>query len=232
MNLTGLTIIIFTLFMSPSVWAQSSLQLKVEHYPPLLDMNSPKQGLVYELAEQAFATQRIETEIIYTSKEDILRSVDDLRCATFSYERDKDNSKDWYYSRAIVLRPYIYLKHIDSDIELHDRSDLRKYSLKFTQKEPLYDITSMEELLDHKLDLFSVPLYSAVHYLKNNFTKSDAKNLEFLFSPSIRSENIYLACHKSHPSCFNLIRKFNKGLETIEQNGHRQRIVKKYLSWQ
>ncbi len=149
----------------------------------------------------------------------------------------------------IIQAPSIFIKHANNDIELEKLEDLKKYKIgisrdysygeKFDKLKPMLeteevstDLINMKKILHKRVNLFPLPLYNAIYYLRNNFSKDERSKFEFIFYPPLNDGNMHLVCHKKNPESINLIKAFNKGLSDITTNRVRDRVISTYLTWQ
>jgi polar amino acid transport system substrate-binding protein len=241
-------IVIITFFFIYSVYAQERVRILIGDYPPFIDQTADNDGIMTEIVKSSLDSQGIEYEIEFASwtrAEDALNSKNAI---SFAYVKNKKRLEQWYFSSPIIQAPTIFVKHTNSDIDLEELDDLKKYRVgvsrnysygeKFEKIRSQLDIEvvssdlmNMKKIYHRRIDLFPIPLYNAIYYMRENFSREDRDKFEFVFYPSLNNGNMHLVCHKSYPRCLQIIKSFNKGMSKVTQEGLKDRIISTYLTW-
>ena len=242
-------ILFFVLLLGQSVGAQNDLKILVGQFPPYIDESVENQGIMTELVKEVFTGINAHYKIEFTTWSQAEEAIENKNAISFAYVKNKERMRKWYFSSPIIQAPSILIKHTDSNIELEKLSDLRKYVIgvsknysygeKFDNLRPGLmieevnsDLLNLQKILHKRVDLFPLPLYNAIYYLRNDFNKEQRRNFEFIFSPPVNEGNLHLVCHKMNPHCIKFIELFNRGLKRAIERGVRDRILTKYLTWQ
>lgn len=247
MKLKQLIVLISFLFLY-SIFAQETVKIMVADFPPFIDQTADNDGIMTEIVKSSFETQGIEYEIEYSSWTRVKDSIDSKNAVSFAFVKNKERLDKWYFSAPIIQAPTIFIKHTNNDIELDSLKDLKKYRIgvsknysygeAFDKLKPTLDIETvnddlmnMKKIYHRRIDLFPLPLYNAIYYMRENFSREDRDKFEFVFYPTLNDGNMHLVCHKSHPRCLQIIKEFNKGMGKVTQEGLKDRIISTYLTW-
>jgi polar amino acid transport system substrate-binding protein len=221
----------------------------IGQYPPYIDERAENLGIMTEIVTKALEDQGIDYKMEFTSWTRVENSIDNEGIISFAYVKNKERLKKWYFSAPIIQAPSIFIKHYENDVEIETLNDLKKYKIGisrdysygevFDKLKPMLeveevstDLINMKKILHKRIDLFPLPLYNAIYYLRNNFSKEQRKKIEFIFYPPINDGNLHLVCNKKRPECINFIKAFNKGLSSVTKKGIRDRVISTYLTWQ
>lgn len=241
-------IVFLTFFVAFSIFAQDRVKIMIGDYPPFIDQTSDNEGIMTEIVKSALDSQEVDYDIEYTSWERVEDSINAKSTVSFAYVKNKKRLDQWYFSAPIIQAPIILIKHSDNDIELDEFEDLKNHTIgvsknysygsKFEKIRPeldlevvTTDLMNMKKIYHKKIDLFPLPLYNAIYYMREHFSREDRDKFEFIFTPSINDGNLHLVCHKSHPRCLQIITSFNKGMSKVTQTGLKDRIISTYLTW-
>lgn len=237
---------IFILLLSFSSFGQN-FDLVISNSPPYVDESEANQGFLTELVKESLKAQGVRYNLQFTTKERAHDAINNLDGISLSFIKDKEHEEKWYFSRPIIQAPSIFISHKESDFDINEIDDIKDYRIGITRDlnygevfeklSPLLeleivgsDLMNMKKILHKRIDLFPVPLYTAIHYMREYFTLSERANFEFILYPNLTKGNLYLVCHKRNKQCLKFIKEFNKGLERITSAGIKDKIVSNYLS--
>ena len=220
----------------------------VGEYPPFIDQAAENKGIMTEMVKSSLESQGIEYEIEFSSWSRVEDSINTKNVISFAYFKNKKRLEQWYFSDPIIQAPTIFIKHAYSDIDLESIDDLKNYKIGVSKNYsygPKFekirselkieivknDLLNMKKIFHRRIDLFPLPLYNAIYYMRTNFSREDRDKFEFIFYPALNDGNMHLVCHKSYPRCLEIIKSFNQGMITVTQDGLKSRIISTYLTW-
>ncbi|OUR97184.1 hypothetical protein A9Q84_12725 [Halobacteriovorax marinus] len=234
------------LLLCSGAFAQT-FDVVVGQSPPYIDESISNRGFLTEVVEKSLENQGVEYNLQFASWQSAEDSINHLNGVSFAFIKNDVREKSWYFSKPIILAPSILISHRESDFEINELEDIKKfrigvtrnisYGKNFDKLRPMLelemvgsDLMNMKKILHKRIDLFPIPLYTAIHYMRENFSHAEREQFEFILYPNLTKGGLHLVCHKKNQNCLKLIQTFNRGLQSITSSGVKDRIVSEYLS--
>ena len=90
------------------------------------------------------------------------------------------------------------------------------------------DLLNLKKLLSSRLDVIVIDQFQALYLLKNSpVLKGGLADVEFL-NPALERKGIHVMFSKRKPGWQDRLARFNRGLDEIERDGTKQRIMDKF----
>lgn len=225
----------------------ASVHLMVEDYPPYINQQAEKQGIITGVVVDAFARVNVASKVDFKSWSEVERAVDDDKALSFMWNKNKRLMKKWLFSKVIyqqkkqLLATQTFNRKID---HLHNLrgihiglvkgltygDDIEGYRRKLKLSEHVSDYSNLKQLLAKQQQLMIVDPALAV-YLSSQFFKPEQKQqLKFVASPFFDEVSYYLVCAKQYGNCLNYIKKFNKGLAMLNKDGTLSKVFQQAQS--
>ncbi|OUS28462.1 hypothetical protein A9Q99_13165 [Gammaproteobacteria bacterium 45_16_T64] len=215
-------------------------------FPPYSSNSLTNGGMITELVEAAFDSQRQATSITFLPwKRGYGETLHHDYFATFPYVKDASREKLFWFSRPIFtskVRLFTLKKsnlrfEIDSDLQGLTTCVPQGYSTqeieRFIEKKlisvtmtPKNDTACIKALLAGRVDVFSVNEITGWNIINKLYGPSDKFST---IGKSISQNNYYLIASKRYPNGKALIDSFNKGLSYLQKQDTYRSIVAKYL---
>ncbi|MFT4928509.1 MAG: hypothetical protein ACI8WB_004628 [Phenylobacterium sp.] len=219
------------------------IKLQVQDYPPYIDQQAAKQGLITTLVAEAFARQGVASTVKFSDWGQAERAVDEQKSFSFMWNKSKPLMKKWFYSEVIYRQSKQFLARGSFKHNLQHLHNLRGISIgmvkgrtygedietfrrKLTIREHGSDYVNVKSLLAKQQQLAVVDPIIAVYLTSNFFAPSQKQQLKLIPSDFFNQQSYYLVCAKNYGNCLNYIKKFNKGLQLLNQDGTSAAIFK------
>ena len=150
--------------------------------------------------------------------------------------------KDYAFSEPIAESPLGFYKHKELRLHYNSLRDLKSYKMGIVTgyvKTPEFDAAdylmketaisdelNLKKLFRRQVDLIVIDQITAKYILMTSFTQG-ADYLEFL-APALEVKRLHLAFSKSVSGYEEKLADFNRGLETLRDDGTLLRIIKEY----
>ncbi|GAB7023170.1 substrate-binding periplasmic protein [Salidesulfovibrio brasiliensis] len=233
-----------TLWASPA-FSQEAVRFATVEWQPYAGEYLPEHGIGSAIIAEACKRAGIEATFhflpwkramaeVATGKYDALYSAYDSKSRRETYAM----SKPYLHGQMVLCARKDKEIHWDGTVD-----SLRPYSLgvvlgyvntpaidkaHFLQKDTApSDLLNLTKLLKGRLDLVVIDLYQAIYLLKNSpVLMGGVSDVKFL-SPALEKKGIHVMFSKANPGWEDLLERFNKGLEQIEEDGTKDAVMAK-----
>lgn len=232
-----------TLILGLTLWSGQALGGKTEltfvtlNWAPYAGMSLHKQGITTEIIREACKEADITPHIRFTSW---VRALKETRAGTYDVTYNayfsKERENNYGISDPYFLTQLVLCARADSQVDFDGTTQsLHPYKLGvvqgFVNTEEIdtdtelvkvvaeSDAANLRNLLAKRVDVIVIDKYQALHLVKNNPTiEGDASSIRIL-SPQLELKYIHALFSKKHPQWEENLRRFNRGLHTIKNNG-------------
>ncbi len=238
-------LLLAVLFLASSFSWSDRIKLTAiaDPWPVLLNPDTKQQGLLAEIAKEAYQTQGYDLEIKFFpwSRAMIMiqqKQADLLIGAWYT----EDRNKYLLYSEAIFASAIKFIKPKVSHFEYDNLTSLQgkrvgtilsyQYGGGFLNDTSIERITSaslltnIKNIIAGRIDLTLDDQYVIGHILDKHIKNWEDK-LSIVDTPFL-AKKLYLAANRSNPKYQTIINAFNLGLEQLKKEGRYEKIVKRY----
>lgn len=224
---------------SSAIPAPSKLTIVVDNFPPYLNQHNPEQGVLSQLAQAAFSSQGITTELQFKPWNAIPELVKNADHVGLMWFKTADLERDWLFSEPVMhLRQMAIITTAltDRPTRLDQLQQLRVgvtqghvYGARFSQlktslalTEALSDYLTLKNLLMGKVDVVLMDPIVAHQLLQ----KMPASQHALVYLPDLilTDQPTYLVCSRNYLPCHQTIQQFNLGLALQQSNGLERRL--------
>jgi polar amino acid transport system substrate-binding protein len=238
MRLLSNSLCLLACLLCSHVAVAAKVRLLVESYPPYMAEDADNKGVVTGLVVEAFKRVGTKTEVQFKSWLEVERKVDNDKALSFMWSKTKSRAKKWYFSEPI----YQQKKRLLANGGFHQSVDLIhqlrnidigvtrgftygrqfegfRHKLKISENNS--DYLTVQRLINSQVELAVVDPAVAVYLVDQFFSNKTRPSLKFIDVSYFDSTDYYLVCSKTYGNCLNHIKKFNKGLDILSQEGTR-----------
>ncbi|MFT7539002.1 MAG: polar amino acid transport system substrate-binding protein [Lysobacterales bacterium] len=239
-------VLIFSVLLAVSSlsWSERiKLTAVGDPWPVLLNPDTKQQGLLAEIAKEAFQTQGYDLEIKFfpwsRAMVMIQQKQADLLIGAWYTE---DRNDYLLYSEAIFESTIKFIKPRTSYFEYTGLASLQgmrvgtilgyQYGEEFLNEISIKRITSssllnnMMNIIAGRIDLTLDDQY-VIEYMLEEHIENWEEKLSIVDTPFM-AKKLYLAANRTNPKYRTLIKAFNLGLEQLKKDGRYANIVKSY----
>lgn len=226
----------------------AKVKLMVESYAPYMTPELADNGVMTNLVVEALARMKVKSTIEFSSWIQVEQQIDHHRVLSFMWQKSKPQLKKWHYSNAFYAQRKRFFARTDFNKDISRLHDLRGVKIGLTEgfgygrqiddirsklsvKTVSSDYLLLQSLLNKKVDLIAIDPLVAV-YLVNKHYGEKKQQLRFIQTPHFNSMPFYLVCAKEYGNCLSHIKKFNKGLDMLIEDGTRATLIKRAESLQ
>jgi len=241
-GLQWLEVILLSVFSFNS-YANVEVSITIDNYPPYVDENAENLGLITGIVQRAFLQQEIKSTINFKPWLEAESAVDNDKSISFMWHKNNERQRKWIFSQPIYRSDVVIVATKESRFHWERYDQLRNYRLgiargqsygeKFNQIQPYLDLresisdyVNLKKLVARELDGIIVEKLEA-EYLLSFFNERQRNSVEYILKPQLSSEPTYLVCSKTYSKCFDIINKFNKGLENLISTGEYSLLLSK-----
>lgn len=230
-------------------FAKSKVRLSTGEWLPFVSESLEHQGLISQLAREAFANAGIKMELGFfpwMRASELSKSGE--WDGTIAFVRLKEREEVYLYSDILYTGLYVFFHLKSFSFQWTDYSDLKTLTMattrgfggmgqKFMQAEKegtikvlrlSSDTQSFEMLLNQRVQLVPSDLEVGYVYLHKLYGKSASK---FTHNPNpIQRSEYHLVISKKIKNGPELIKKFNEGLKKLRSSGRYEEIVKAWYN--
>jgi polar amino acid transport system substrate-binding protein len=230
------------LLCSQSVVA-AKVKLVIENYPPYMDKDDAQKGVVTDLVVKAFKQSGTKAKVQFGTWSEVEQQINEHRAVSFMWLKTKTRVKKWHFSEPMYLQKkrllvnqnfskpteHLYqLSGIDVGITrgfgYGKKFDDYRHRLKL--KENGSDYQTVQALLNKQVELAVVDPLVAVYLVNKYFSQNQRPSLRFIDGQYFDPITYYLVCSKDYGNCLNHIKKFNKGMNALAQQGLMKSLLK------
>ncbi|MDI9245391.1 transporter substrate-binding domain-containing protein [Marinobacter sp. CHS3-4] len=230
------------------VAADNKIVLASGDWPPYLGEQYPDGGFAARIITEAFELEGIEVEYIYLPWSRALASVRTPEVqASAVWSCTESRAVDYLYSAPLLPYQYVFYHRADMAFDWDSLSDLQGLSVGLTQDYSYGEILSaaiedgvifgdvttsdsanFKKLLLGRIDLFPMDPVVGEAMINEEF-RPQADKLTFHPKP-LRRAFYHLVFDRESETAPQLIERFNRGLQTLRQNGRYEEIIGNALS--
>lgn len=243
--LLGLFLSSFYIF---SLSAKEVVRLSTGEWSPYISEEIEGQGLISQIAKEAFALQGVEMKLSFFPWQRVYQlSKSGEYDGTLAYAKTVEREKYYYYSEPVYIGKYVLFQLKANPFKWDKYEDLKHVRIAATRgfggmgKEfiaaeenkviqvdrVVSDIQSFNMLLLGRVQAVASDLEVGFVLLNKNFTKKEVETITYN-EHIIQTAKYHLVISKKVAKGPELIQKFNQGLALLRKNGRYDQILKEY----
>lgn len=223
--------------------SSNTLSIAAFEYKPFVDTNLEGYGYIAEIASAALreAGYEVKYEFVPLKRALLLakhKEVDGVLGAYYS----KDRTEYLRYSNAIGEVNINFLTLAGRGIKSGELRELKNHSVGvilgtslysdlrrdgFYVEEGVDNLVNLNKLLAGRVDLIAGTSLWILDQLKRSFS-AEIQNKVIVLEPPYQVQSIYFTLSKRKRNAEDIIKRFNRGLETIKLSGELTKILKKH----
>lgn len=243
MNKSTVLLLFVVLFINSLAFADAkeNLNIAVSEHPPYINQQHPSLGLITQVVTEAFALEKIATDVKFESWMDVEELIDFEKRFSFMWTMNPQREKKWLFSDSLYRSNIVVIANKEAKFYWQRYDQLRQYRLGLTKgqsygelfddykqylnyEESISDYISLKHLVARQTDAIFIEKLIG-QYLTRFLSERQRNSIEFIERPEIKTETSYLVCAKSYSKCFSYLNRFNRGLKKLKSSGRYQQIL-------
>lgn len=221
---------------------QKTVNVILDTYPPYSNQLADNSGVLAELVQKAFETQRINTTIAFKLWNEIEEGLPSGQFLTIFWKTDRVLRRDLFFSKPIlfvdnqlvstkpVTRTYRNLAQLkDSKIGITNGFSYGKtfdaFKPDLTIKSYDSRFTGLRALINGEIDFYLVDPLVAKQLMATYFNYRTKKTLYYLDALKFEAQPAYLVCSKNYANCQGLLLQFERGLQHLKDKKEYKKIL-------